>query len=300
MPLAPTFLAFLPDGVRPRVDDAALEDALGRLTSNARAGRPGLDVSEEELVTHVAERLGPELTEAADMAAALAELHGADLLLALACRRGDRVALDAFDRAFGADIDLAIKKSPSLGIQTDEFRQLVRTRLFVAEPDRPAKIASYAGKGPLQGWVRVTATRLVLDLARRDRGERTESDAELFDRLPGAADLETDVIRADSRKDLAEAMRRAFLRLDVKERNLLRQRYLYDLSGDRIAQMHGVHRATAFGWIEAARKKLLSRTREELGERGGKRELESLLAVLGSRLDISLRGVLKSEDGSSS
>ncbi len=297
MPLAPTFLAFFPDTARPQVDDAALEDALARLASSAHAARPGLDVSNEELVAHLAERLGPELAQASDVPAAIGELHGADVLLALACRRGERAALDAFDRAFGADIDLAIKKSPSLGIQADEFRQLVRTRLFVAEPERPAKIASYAGKGPLQGWVRVTATRLVLDLARRDRGERPENDAELFDRLPGAADLETDVIRADSRKDLADAMRRAFLRLDVKERNLLRQRYLYDLSGDRIAQMHGVHRATAFGWIEAARKKLLSRTRDELGGPCGKRELESLLAVLGSRLDISLRGVLKSEDG---
>jgi RNA polymerase sigma-70 factor (ECF subfamily) len=92
-------------------------------------------------------------------------------------------------------------------------------------------------------------------------------------------------------------MRRAFAGLEVRERNLLRQRYLHDLSGERIAQMYGVHRATAFGWIEEARRALLVRVRRELGGRTKGRELESLLAVLGSRLDISLRGVMRSDDG---
>jgi RNA polymerase sigma-70 factor len=145
--------------------------------------------------------------------------------------------------------------------------------------------------------VRVTAARLVVDLARQSAPDRPEGEEPVFDRLPGALDLETEVIRAASRKDLSDAMKRAFARLDARDRNLLRQRYVHDLSGDKIAQMHGVHRATAFGWIEAARKALLSNIEQELGGRRGNRELLSLLGALGSRLDISLRAVMVSDDG---
>lgn len=296
MSLASTFLAFAPSGLGPRLDPATLESALARAVDAARAELPSIAVVEEDLAATLAERLGPDLDQATDPAAALAAANTTDLFLALGCQRGDPAALAAFDARFGAEVDLAVKKSPSLGLSTDEFRQLVRSRLFVAEPERPAKIASFTGKGPLKSWVRVTCARLVVDLARRASPERPEADDGFFDRMPGALDLETELVRASSRKDLDAAMRRAFGRLDARERNLLRQRYVHDLSGDRIAQMHGVHRATAFGWIEAARTALLKRIREELGDRGGKRELESLLAVLGSRLDISLRAVMTSED----
>lgn len=294
MSLASTFFAFSPDSLRERLDPAAIERWLAAALASARGALPALAVSDEDFAAAAAERLGAELAEAEDPMGQLGAVEPTDLLLG--CQRGEAAAIAAFDQRFGADIDLAIKKSPSLGLSIDEFRQLVRARLFVAEPDRPAKIASYSGRGPLKSWVRVTAARLVIDLSRRDAPERPEADEGFFDRLPGAIDLEAQIIRAASRRDLNEAMRRAFARLDVKERNLLRQRYVHDLSGDKIAQMHGVHRATAFCWIEEARKALLKRIREELGDKRGERELESLLAVLGSRLDISLRAVMTTED----
>ena len=297
MPLAETFLAFVSDDLRGRLDAASVDRTLGAALTAARAEVALPSVSDEDFAAHAAERLGPELAPLDDPAAALAGVQAVDLLIALGCRRGDERALAAFDARFGTDVDLAIKKSPSLGVAPDEFRQLVRTRLFVNEPDRPAKIASYSGRGPLKGWVWVTAVRLVVDLARQSTPDRPEGDDRVFDRLPGALDLETEVIRAASRHDLNEAMKRAFSRLEVRDRNLLRQRYVHDLSGDKIAQLHGVHRATAFGWIEDARKTLLKRIEEELGGRAGNRELASLLAALGSRLDISLRAVMTSEDG---
>jgi len=247
VPLAETFLAFVPEGLRARLGASDVERTLGSALASARAEVAMPSVSDEDFAAHAAERLSPELASLEDPAAALAGVHALDLLIALGCRRGDERALAAFDARFGADVDLAIKKSPSLGVAPDEFRQLVRTRLFVNEPGRPAKIASYSGRGPLKGWVRVTAARLVVDLARQSTPDKPEGDERVFDRLPGALDLETEVIRAASRQDLNAAMKRAFARLDVRDRNLLRQRYVHDLSGDKIAQLHGVHRATTFG-----------------------------------------------------
>ncbi len=292
--LVDLFERFLPEAARPPAAiRGAVAVALRGLCDDAAAAHPDLAGSAEEVVTRVAERLGPEVSEPASWPERLGSVHGADLWLALACQRGDARALARFDERLGADVDLAIKKSPKLGIASDEFRQLVRARLFVAEPARAPRIASYSGRGPLKGWVRVTAARLVLDLARADTGERPSGDDALFERIPDATDPEAAVLRARSREGLRDAMQAAFSGLTARERNLLRQRYLFDLSGDRIAALYGVHRGTAFAWIEGARTALLSGVRSHLGgHRRGAAELESLIALLGSRLDISLRGVM--------
>jgi RNA polymerase sigma-70 factor, ECF subfamily len=260
------------------------DDVLIQGLAKAREAHPGLVTDEAGFLEFVRSKL----TDASPD-----DLFWADLAIAFGCLRGERGALDAFDRAYGGEIDFALKKSPTLGMQSADFRQLVRQKLFVSEADRDARIAAYAGRGPLKSWVRVTVARMVIDLARSDDPERPASDEGMFDRIPSAGDPEAAVLQVTSRAELRTAMKNAFDKLTVRQRNLLRQRFLFDLPGDRIAALYQVHRATAFGWIEDARKALVSNVRAELsGGRSKGRELESILALLGSRLDVSLRGVI--------
>ena len=54
--------------------------------------------------------------------------------------------------------------------QVDEVKQLLRVQLLVAKADKPAGITGYRGKGPLRGWVRITATReLIRQKKKRER-----------------------------------------------------------------------------------------------------------------------------------
>jgi RNA polymerase sigma-70 factor (ECF subfamily) len=240
--------------------------------------------------------------ESADESAARAAFEADDLLLAEACARGENEALVAFDRLYGADLDLAIRKSPSLGVTPDEFRQIFREHVFVApDPERPPRIASFSQRGALRAWVRVTATRLVVDLSRKPDVPEPMSDDDLSARLAQTgADPELDYLRHAYGVALPDAFREGLQALTVRQRNLLRQRYLHDLGADKLAVLYGVHRATMFAWIEEARAALLDRVRAAMLAKvsdasASEASMQNLVAALGSRLDLSVRRLLESQ-----
>jgi RNA polymerase sigma-70 factor (ECF subfamily) len=161
--LSARFLPKLDDASRPRFQAIAdLEVRLRRLIDLARAAYPEVPCDEAELVDALAARAGADLDA----------LHIADIHLAVACMRGEPAAITAFDRTFSAELDGALARNPRLTASKDEFRQLVRTRLFSRERDRPARITTYSGQGPLRAWVRVTCARVVLELSRTYDGHK--------------------------------------------------------------------------------------------------------------------------------
>jgi RNA polymerase sigma-70 factor, ECF subfamily len=287
-------LAELPDGLRERfADEPALADRLqvlweqGVEVHGIAPADPGV----------VAARIAAHVGEDDEPLPLLDALHAGDLVLACACAHGDTAALLAFDRAFVHDIDHAFARTRDIGMTRDEFRQRVRERLFVAAPGRETRITGYAGRGSLRSWVRVTATRVMLDHARKATPpDRPASDAALFDRVPDRADPELDYMRAAYGAAVPEAMQAGFAALTPRQRNLLRQRYLYELSTERIAGAYGVHRATAFRWLEDARAALFDGMRTALGLRlqVAEPELDSVLEMLASRIDVSVRRLLDS------
>src|SRR5262245_46217689 len=214
---------------------ADLEARLRAMIDAARTAHPTVPFDEAHFLNAVAARVEDDL----------AAIHAADLHLALACARGEPAAIAAFDQAHGSDLDIAIAGSPGLGVSKPEFRQLVRTRLFVGAPDRPARIASYSGRGTLRAWVRVTAARAVIDLSRAHDDREVLADDAMLDRMASPDDPETLLLRTSYGAHVQAAFREALSRLSVRQRNLLRQRYLHGLSADRIAPQYGVHRATA-------------------------------------------------------
>lgn len=225
--------------------------------------------------------------------AALSRLAVADLYLAAACARGDSRALRWFERSCGPELDRVIARSPGLGLSAAEFGQLVIVRLVLAEPERQAKILSYRGQGSLKAWVRVTAARLVIDLSRR-RAERVVGSDALLDQLGSDEDLELEHLRDRFGPELQASFAAALAQLSVRQRNLLRQRHLHDISADALAKLYAVHRSTVFVWLEQARVALLGHIRTALLARVPGHELDSVVGVLGSRLDVSVRRLLDS------
>jgi RNA polymerase sigma-70 factor (ECF subfamily) len=268
--------------------DSDLGAAIARELGAAREAYPELSFSDEAFVDALAELASEHPNESLD------RLCAADRLLAEACARGEPQALQAFDRAFGGDLDRAIDKSPRLGVARDEFRQLVLARLFVASEDRPPRIASYRGEGALRSWVRVAAGRLVIDLSRRhDDSERPDDD--LARRMATASeDPELDYLRHAYADLVPEAFGEALAAVSVRQRNLLRHRYLRELTVERLAAIYGVHRSTMFEWLSEARERLLTEVRAALSRRVPGQELDSVLALMGSQLELSVRRMLDS------
>src|SRR5262249_26090214 len=114
-------------------------------------------------------------------------LHPADLYLACACARGVSAAIAKFQQMFGGEI----------GRTPDDLHQLLRNKLFAAQPGETPRIASYTGQGFLQNWVRVTTTRAFID-ATRPQGDTPEIPIadELIAMLPEAgADPELELLK---------------------------------------------------------------------------------------------------------
>jgi RNA polymerase sigma-70 factor (ECF subfamily) len=262
---------------------------LDEVIDAACAAWPGVVVPRADFATFLREKL----IDPTD-ADALRGLHAADLYLAFACSRGDRKAIAAFDERLDAEVDRALRRLRAPTSIVDEVKGALREQLLVADGDGPPRVADFAGRGELDGWLRVSATRAALRMMKRSSRETGDDDLEAI--LTPAESPELAHMKRLYRGELLQALATATARLDVRQRNLLRYHYLDGLSIDEIGAIHGVHRATAARWLARARDELIAATRRELEARLAitPDDLESILRLIASQVDLSLRIYLKS------
>lgn len=190
-------------------------------------------------------------------------------------------------------IDVALRRLRLAGGTADEVKQALRVELLVDDP----KIADYAGRGELAAWLRVTATRKALKLIRRGQREET-LDELLLDHWPAATpDPVHKHLRQTYTTELKSAIHQAFSALEVRQRNLLRQHILDELTIDDLARLYRVHRATCARWLADARAELAKATRKRLVAALGlpADDVESLLRFLDSDIELSISRILGSK-----
>jgi RNA polymerase sigma-70 factor (ECF subfamily) len=230
----------------------------------------------------------------ADPSLALDGLAAPDLLLAFASLSGEPGALAELDGRVGREATRTARRFDPSPAFADELAQELRQRLLVAAPGANPKLAEYAGRGPLDGWLRAVSVRLALDLWRgRGREDLLPPDA-----LPEASAVMTEpelrLVKARYRGDFNAALRDALAGLTSRERNVLRMRVCERLSADRIGEFYGVHRITVGRWVTVARERVMERMRARLLERLGlaPEELSELIEALRSQLDLSVSCLL--------
>jgi RNA polymerase sigma-70 factor (ECF subfamily) len=244
------------------------------------AAYPGISIDAEPLAEHVAQ-LWPQGAPQA--------LHP-DLVLACACARGDEAALRHFERRFVPVATAAVVKIDGRPDFVQETVQQLRDRLLVAEAGMRPRIAEYAGRGALGGWVRIAAVRSALNALRGggpNRGRDIESVGRLEDVAPSS---ELRELVARYRDTCNTALRDAIAGLTAEQRNLLRLHHVDGLTVDELAPLYGVHRATVARRIARARQDVLEATKQLLEARVGasRREIDSLLGVLVDEFDLTI------------
>ncbi len=271
----------------------SLTAALGAwesLIATARAALPTVAIDEAQLARFIGERLtGTEL------AAALSAAPAADLVLAAACVAQVPSAHAAFDHVL-AEVDAAGSAVGASKDQIDEVKQVLRLQLLVAKDGKPPGIAGYRGKGPLRGWVRITATRELIRHKKKSarnvaldhvspKGART-----LEGLLTSGGDPALEALKSEYRAEFSIALREAIELLGAEDRTLLRQSIVDDLSIDAIGVAYGVHRATAARWLTRARAALVAATHQRLSERLKLpvEQIESVIRLVSSKLDASM------------
>jgi len=257
----------------------------------AHAAWPALALPDADFVAYLAARLPKE-----DVAEAFANVHAADLYLAAACAHGLAGAASAFEARYMASLDGVLSRAGADA--RDELRQRLREKLLVSAPGTLPRIAEYGGRGPLAGWLKVVASRLALDFLRAREPQSPDGDDLLA--LPAeGVDPELAHLRDRYREELKIAMREAATALGPRPRNVLRLHYIDGLTMEEIAALHRVHRITVVRWVTDAREALASTTRLVLLQRFGigKKELDSILGLMRSQLDLSIRALLRTSSG---
>src|SRR5262245_50999718 len=252
----------------------------------ARAAWPAVRFDEAQLAAFLAPRLS-----GVDLVAALATAPIADLALAAACIAQEPTAHAAFDGVL-AEVDAAGASTRASRDQVQEVKQLLRVQLLVPRDGKPAGIAGYQGKGPLRGWLRITATRELIRHKKKAERETPIADTEhaLEDAIAGGSDPLLEQLKAEYRAEFALALREAISDLTPEDRTLLRQQIVEGLSIDEVGAAYGVHRATAARWFNRARAALVSATHHRLAARlqVSLDEIESVIRLVQSKLEASM------------
>jgi RNA polymerase sigma-70 factor (ECF subfamily) len=279
----------------PAAERAGIATAWHAMLDAARAAWPEVRLDPAQLVEFIAQRVaGP------DLGAALASAPAADLVLAAACTAQEPTAHAAFDAVL-TEVDAAGASTRSPQDLIDDVKQLIRLQLLVPRDGKPPGIAGYRGKGPLRGWVRITATRELIrhqrKRAREAPSERPLEDA-ISDAIGDAGDPLLSELKAEYRSEFATALREAIAELGAEDRTLLRQQIVDQLSIDEIGAAFGVHRATAARWLQRARGALVTATRGRLAARLELpvEEIDSVIRLVQSQLDASVIRYLREGD----
>jgi RNA polymerase sigma-70 factor (ECF subfamily) len=212
----------------------------------------------------------------------------------LACADHDAPAVKELVKRVKAEVPRALRH---LGQSTDfgeDISQRLLTKLLVAEKNQPAKIATYAARGPLIAWVRAASVRTALNALEATRPQLSVSRS-----IPGpsrgAGDPELALIRRRYGAALKAAVEAALRNLEPDDRNVLRFYFVDSLTVDQIARIRGSHKSTVSRLITRIRKDLLARVEGRLvGElKARPEELSSVLRALVSQLDVSIETALR-------
>ena len=265
-------------------------DRFTEAVAEVRKTWPAVDLDPDVFASHLRERVDPD-----------AEVEAVDLdglFLACAAGHGAASAIEAIEKKYFGDVRRAIYKLGAHGAHADEIEQRLRDKLFVAEGDAKPKILTYNGRGELGRWLRVVATREALAIVRKGKRETLTDDDALIDAVTPSRDHELDYLKSHYRKEFKAAFHHALEELEPRQRTILRYQLVDGLNIDEIGAVYGVHRATAARWVEKIRTTLLKRTRNRLMEeiRVGTDELDSIMRLIQSQLDVSIHRILTEDD----
>jgi RNA polymerase sigma-70 factor (ECF subfamily) len=290
--LVPPFLDAAAADLRPQLGAIAeLDRRLWAIVDEGRAAWPEFTVDPAAVVEFVAHQATADLAEAA-----LDGLRPADLYLACACALQLPGALEAFDRDYMREVDIALSRMRIGAPRLSDVKQLVRQRLFVGggtagQPTSAGKIAEYGGRGDLRRWVRSVAVRTCLNELRRGKREVLIDDDQIIAQHAIAVDdPELDYMKRTYAAEFKTAFGDALHQLGGREQTLLRYHHVDGLNIDEIGAIYRVHRVTAFRWLEKAKELLVRSTLDTLRARlqlpAG--ELDSVLRMIRSQIHLSL------------
>jgi RNA polymerase sigma-70 factor (ECF subfamily) len=244
----------------------------------------------------------------------IAALHAEELLLVVACERGDERAWDELVGQFRATVLSAARSASAGEAEAEELAGSVWAELYGlrarADGSPAGKLAYYSGCGSLGGWLRAVVGQLAVDRHRRTSRLVQTEEASEFDRAAAethepdgwrtqaALDPESALVESDAARAVEAALAQALGGLDAEDRLLVRLYYFDGLKLKEAGALLGVHEATASRRLTRVHAEVRRRVESILaGERRWTREevARTLVEVARSHTEADLRTMLAPE-----
>jgi RNA polymerase sigma-70 factor (ECF subfamily) len=244
----------------------------------------------------------------------IAALHAEELLLVVACERGDERAWDELVGQFRATVLSAARSASAGEAEAEELAGSVWAELYGlrarADGSPAGKLAYYSGCGSLGGWLRAVVGQLAVDRHRRTSRLVQTEEASEFDRAvaethepdgwrtQAALDPESALVESDAARAVEAALAQALGGLDAEDRLLVRLYYFDGLKLKEAGALLGVHEATASRRLTRVHAEVRRRVESILaGERRWTREevARTLAEVAHSHTEADLRTMLAPE-----
>lgn len=277
------------NGREPLSDPHTLEVPLLALCTRGRAAHRDIHLEDVAFAHHLG-RSGASVEAGSDGVA----VHAEDLYLCCAALGGNEDAIEQLRSANRPVLAGYLRHLDASPAFIAEIEQRLWDSLLVGTIDTPPKLAAYAGKGPLAGWLGVTAQRIALMQRRGVAAEeralaQLDAEADLLDPDPELAFVKNH-LRGQFRRALIGALET----LSDRERMIYRLHVVDGLSVQRIGKMYGVAQSTVSRWMSCAREKVVAEAKRLLRDELhiAPEEYESLARLLASQLDLSVSGLL--------
>jgi RNA polymerase sigma-70 factor (ECF subfamily) len=288
--LAESYRAAHAPGVRgdgPDLDEAALETALVALLEAARAAHPEIALDGAAFAAHLARCDAP-------VTAGAGAVHAGDLLLVSSALAGNAQSVGALRRDHRPVLARYLRSIDSSPAFFDEVEQRTWDLLLVGDGRRSPALASYSGRGPLAGFVGISAQRLALIMLRQRGVEARAVERLATLAADGIADAELAFMKEQYREAFEQSIHDALQELDHRARVIFRLHVVDGLTVDRIAKAYRVSQSTVSRWLAAARQRVLVAARRLLRRRLDlpESEFDSVARLLASQIDVSLSSLL--------
>jgi RNA polymerase sigma-70 factor (ECF subfamily) len=223
-----------------------------------------------------------------------------ELVLARACAEGNERAWETFmaryrERLYEIGLQIAREESAARELADSLYADLYGT--VSREGQRVSKLASYTGRGSLEGWLRT-----VMAQEHVNRYRRQKRMVSLEEESDGGAQFATPdpepAIAVDPR--LESATEEALSSLSAEERFVLAAYYLDGRTLAEIARMLAVHESTISRKLDKLAKLLRKKILTALGRRGmSRRQAEEALDVDVRDLTLNIRDRLAQDSAES-
>jgi RNA polymerase sigma-70 factor, ECF subfamily len=228
----------------------------------------------------------------------LLTLRVEELALARACVSGHNSAWEVFltryrEKLFQSALRIAREDSAARDLADSLYAELYGTT--TRDGERLSKLASFTGRGSLEGWLRTVLAQEFVNRYRRTRrlvslDEENEAGAQLA--APEAEPLPSADPRLESATDAALAA------LSSEDRLVLAAYYLDGRTLADVARMLGVHESTISRKVDKLAKTLRKKILAGMMQQGmSRRQAEEALEVDVRDMQVNIRRSLAQESG---